>query len=96
MTASAEGKGRIVTGLFLDAQSAERAYHACVDRGYAIGEVNVVVSEDRRKQLFPRAARSGRCWSRKAEASSVGPRGVGSASWSRYLPRSAPHWRCPL
>jgi hypothetical protein len=52
MTASSNGKRRMVTGLFRDAKSAERAYQACVEFGYEIGDVNVVVSEDRRKQLF--------------------------------------------
>lgn len=53
MTASATGSRRMITGLFDDRQSAERAYQACVERGYEIGEVNVVMSEDTRKRLFP-------------------------------------------
>jgi hypothetical protein len=52
MTASASGNRRMITGLFSDGQSAERAYQACVERGYAMGEVNVVMSEDTRKRLF--------------------------------------------
>jgi hypothetical protein len=46
------GKRQMVTGLFKDAKSAERAYQACVECGYDIGEVNVVVSEDKRKELL--------------------------------------------
>jgi hypothetical protein len=52
MTASASGNRRMITGLFSDGQNAERAYQACVERGYGIGEVNVVMSEDTRKRLF--------------------------------------------
>jgi hypothetical protein len=51
MTASASGKRLTITGLFSDGQSAERAYQACVERGYEIGDVNVVMSEDSRKRL---------------------------------------------
>ncbi|MDF2466506.1 MAG: hypothetical protein K0Q43_4741 [Ramlibacter sp.] len=37
MTASSNGKRRMVTGLFSDGDSAERAYQACVELGYEIG-----------------------------------------------------------
>lgn len=52
MTPSASGNRRMVTGLFSDGPSAERACQACVERGYAVDEVNVVMSEDTRKRLF--------------------------------------------
>jgi hypothetical protein len=52
MTASASGNRRKTIRLFSDAQNAERAYQACVERGYETGEVNVVMSEDTRKQLI--------------------------------------------
>lgn len=48
----------MVTGLFGDADRAERAYQACVDRGYEIGEVNVVMSEDTRKRLLSSASQT--------------------------------------
>ena len=51
MTASATATAGL-TGLFSDSQSAERAYQACVERGYETGEVNVVMSEDTRKRLI--------------------------------------------
>lgn len=51
MSASSTGKRRMVTGLFSDGDSAERAYQACVERGYEIGEVNVVMSEDTRQRF---------------------------------------------
>jgi hypothetical protein len=52
MTPSASGNRRMVTGLFSDGPSAERAYQACMERGYAMDEVNVVMSEDTRQRLF--------------------------------------------
>jgi hypothetical protein len=52
MTASAIGNRRMLVGLFNDTHGAERAYKACVERGYEMGEVNVVMSEDTRKRLI--------------------------------------------
>jgi hypothetical protein len=51
MTTSGSGQRRKVTGLFVDGTSAERAYEACVGRGYEIGQVNVVMAEDTRARL---------------------------------------------
>lgn len=51
MTASGGGSRRMITGLFGDGHSAERAYQACLELGYEIGEVNVVMSDDTRKRL---------------------------------------------
>ena len=47
-----EARKGLLTGLFADGQSAERAYQACVDRGYEIGQVNVVISEGTRQRLL--------------------------------------------
>lgn len=41
-------KRRMVTGLFADGEGAARAYEACTRRGYEIGDVNVVMSEETR------------------------------------------------
>jgi hypothetical protein len=51
-----ESTKRMLTGLFANCDSAERAYQACVDRGYEIGQVNVVVSEGMRKKLLSSAS----------------------------------------
>jgi hypothetical protein len=51
MTADNRGKRRI-TALFDDRANAERAYLACVDRGYEIGDVNIVMSEATRTVLL--------------------------------------------
>lgn len=52
MSTSSSSERRMVTGLFADGDAAERAYAACVERGYEIGEVNVLMSEDTRRQFL--------------------------------------------
>lgn len=41
-----------VVGLFETTGAAERAYVSCLDRGYDLGQINVVVSEDTRRKLL--------------------------------------------
>ena len=43
---------RPVTGLFLDRESAERAYRSVTDLGYQSDDVNLVMSDDTRKRYF--------------------------------------------
>src|SRR5450830_107396 len=43
---------RPVTGLFLDRESAERAYRSVTDLGYQSNDVNLVMSDDTRKRYF--------------------------------------------
>lgn len=50
--ASSGGHTTMVTGLFMDAHDAERAYQACASRGYEIGDVNVLMSDTTRQQLL--------------------------------------------
>lgn len=70
-------KRPMVTGLFRDGESAERAYQACVDRGYEIGDVNVVVSEETRNKLVSDDSKiTTLLASRKAEGGELGgPKG---------------------
>lgn len=42
----------MVTGLFRDRDSAERAYGSLTERGYGSNDVNLVMSEDTRKRHF--------------------------------------------
>lgn len=51
-TASREGRSRMVTGLFRDRESAERAYQSVTDRGYKQDDVNLMMSEEARKRHF--------------------------------------------
>ena len=43
---------RMVTGLFRDRDSAERAYQSLSDRGYGREDVNLVMSDETRKLHF--------------------------------------------
>ena len=52
MTAAPGGKRRMITGLFDTGERAARAYQACVERGYEIGDVNAVMSEATRQRCF--------------------------------------------
>jgi hypothetical protein len=51
-TASSGSDSRLVTGLFRDSESVERAYQSVVQRGYDMGDVNVVMSDDTRRRYF--------------------------------------------
>ncbi len=42
----------LVTGLFRDRDSAERAYQSVTDRGYTGADVNLAMSDDTRKRYF--------------------------------------------
>jgi hypothetical protein len=46
------GRTYPVVGLFDTTQAAERAYISCLDRGYDLGQVNVVVSGGTRRKLL--------------------------------------------
>jgi len=47
------GDSRMITGLFKDRESAERAFLIAIDRGYDKGEINVVMDDDTRQKYFP-------------------------------------------
>lgn len=46
----------ILTGLFRDRDSAERAWQSISDRGYSRDDVDVVMSNDTRERHFPKAS----------------------------------------
>ena len=46
------GSSRMMTGMFRDRQSAERAYNSLSSRGYTKDDVNLVMSDDTRKKHF--------------------------------------------
>jgi hypothetical protein len=50
---TANGDPGIVTGLFYDRDSAERAYRSIVSRGYDKDEINLAMADETRKVLFP-------------------------------------------
>ena len=50
--ASSSGDPKMVTGLFRDSESVERACQAVTQRGYDTGDIHVVMSDDTRKRYF--------------------------------------------
>ena len=52
MGAARQSENRMVTGLFRDRESAERAYGSLTDRGYGKDDVNLMMSDDTRKKYF--------------------------------------------
>ena len=46
------GSSRMLTGMFRDRDSAERAYNSLSSRGYSKDDVNLVMSDDTRKKHF--------------------------------------------
>ena len=49
---STSGDPKMFTCLFADGESAERAYQFLAQRGYDVGDINVVMSDDTRKRYF--------------------------------------------
>jgi hypothetical protein len=49
---SARQRTPMMTGLFRDRESAERAYRSLSDRGYGKDDVNLLMSDDTRKKYF--------------------------------------------
>ena len=45
-------RSRVVTGMFKDRESAERAYQSVTGRGYKTDDVNLIMSDDTRKKHF--------------------------------------------
>ncbi|MBC7911158.1 MAG: hypothetical protein H7Y30_11690 [Pyrinomonadaceae bacterium] len=51
-TGATTGRSRMVTGLFRDRESAERAYNSVSGRGYDKDDVNLLMSDDTRSKYF--------------------------------------------
>jgi hypothetical protein len=49
-----ERRERIITGMFKDRASAERAYNNMYERGYRDDDINIMMSDDTRKRYFQR------------------------------------------
>ena len=50
--ASSSSDPKMVTGLFRDSESVERAYEVVSQRGYGTADINVVMSDDTRRRYF--------------------------------------------
>jgi hypothetical protein len=63
----------LVTGLFRDRDSAERAYQSVYDRGYSKDDVNVAMSDETRKRHFGEVAgRRTELGTKAAEGAGIG------------------------
>ncbi len=51
--AASTGKSRMVTGMFRDRESAERAYGSVTSRGYSNDDVSLLMSDETRSKYFP-------------------------------------------
>jgi hypothetical protein len=70
---------RVLTGLFPDRASAERAYQGLVERGYTRDDVNLVMSDETRARHFPQeGARETELGSKAAGGAGIGA-GIGGA-----------------
>jgi len=64
-------KQRIVTGMFPDRDSAERAYQSTTARGYSERDINLAMSDDTRKRYFAEGAET-ELGNKAAEGAGVG------------------------
>lgn len=64
-------ESHMVTGLFRDRDSAERAYQAVTERGYNRDDVNLVMSDETRKRHFAAGDRT-ELGSKAAEGAGIG------------------------
>ena len=71
-------ENRMVTGLFKDRESAERAYRGLNDRGYGKDDINLLMSEDTRKKHFSDDTELGsKAWEGAGKGAAIGG-GVGA------------------
>ena len=64
---------RVLTGLFRDRDSAERAYQSIADRGYGREDVDLVMSDDTRRRHFATAdGRETELGTKAAEGAGIG------------------------
>jgi hypothetical protein len=94
--ASSSGSPKMVTGLFRDSESVERAYQSVAQRGYDKGDINVVMSDDTRKRYFSddRQSTLNRAAKQQRVAHLAAPPGETLTSSSRSSP-PALSWRYP-
>src|SRR6187549_2918109 len=71
-SASRTAQSGLVTGLFPDRESAERAYGSMVERGYGQDDVNLVMSDETRKKHFTDDGRETELGSKALEGAGTG------------------------
>lgn len=65
-------QGSMVTGMFRDRDSAERAYQSLPARGYSERDVNLAMSDETRRRHFPEGGADTELGSKAAEGAGVG------------------------
>jgi hypothetical protein len=65
-------RSRLMTGMFRDRSSAERAYESLTSRGYARDDVTLLMSEEARRRHFGEAGAKTELGSKAAEGAGVG------------------------
>lgn len=71
-TGSATGRSKMVTGLFRDRESAERAYDSVTTRGYSENDVNLLMSDETRKKHFTADGRETELGNKALEGAGTG------------------------
>ena len=56
-TGATKGRSEVVTGMFRDKESAERAYNSLAERGYSKDEINVIMADETRQKYYPEGER---------------------------------------
>ena len=62
----------MVTGLFSDRESAERAYQSAASRGYTTNDINLAMSDETRKRHFGSSTSTTELGNKAAEGAGVG------------------------
>ena len=65
-------RSRVMTGMFLDRDSAEGAYGALTARGYTKDDINLLMSEETRSRYFPANAPATELGTKAAEGAGIG------------------------
>src|SRR5918993_5431894 len=71
-TGTSAGRSRMVTGMFRDRESAERAYGSLTSRGYSNDDVNLLMSDETRKKHFTDDGRETELGSKALEGAGTG------------------------
>ena len=71
-TGATTGRSRLVTGMFRDRESAERAYGSLTSRGYSDKDVNLLMSDETRQKHFTDDGRETELGTKAAEGAGKG------------------------
>ncbi|OWW18828.1 hypothetical protein AYR66_04560, partial [Noviherbaspirillum denitrificans] len=72
MAIESRDKPGMLTGMFNDRDSAERAYQSLATRGYSKDDINVVMSDDARKRHFAEGTAQTELGTKAAEGAGIG------------------------